>query len=353
MADRLELAMILEDDGEPAGPRVDPTALAPGPDSSGRLEVSGELETAAGELAAELRALRMALGSARAEGGAAEGPGDAAGLGGAAAVESGPIGVALALAARKAGEELGRLKEMAAGSVQAVRSLASNDNLGALTSATRVAADALGHIPVVGGALETGLKGLLGPVTAFAGVVQAFVDQARNLSGYSPELAQSTARADITSLLSDIREAQELGPDLARLQDAQTELISTVRELLLPVKKFVVEQLAEAMEFVVRQLRDAGLIWEEVLAVLKALPEVLGNLMFGRVEGATATIVTAIAGAKAAFEKRHERDEWPPPDFMREQIVQMVRGAFFQPPARNPDPVLPPNPAAFAPRGAF
>ena len=126
--------------------------------------------------------------------------------------------------------------------------LAKNDNLGALTSAADGAAAALGKIPIVGQAMEAELKAATAVVRAFFDVTQAFVDRGKELQGYSADLSASNARADINKIFQDMREAQELGPEIARLQDGQVQFENAMRELLLPMKRAMLEVMIPIME---------------------------------------------------------------------------------------------------------
>ncbi len=181
-------------------------------------------------------------------GGLAKAGGD---LAGAAAGGMGKILPALAIADEVGKAIAGVFNGVASGAKaagEAMVKLARNDNLGAVIGVANKVAESLGKIPIIGQVWEAEIKAGTAVVGAFADTVQAFVDRGRELSRYNAGLAGSNAMADVKSLLADIREAGELGPGLARLTDAQADLGVAFREIMLPIKKFVVERLAEIME---------------------------------------------------------------------------------------------------------
>jgi hypothetical protein len=146
--------------------------------------------------------------------------------------------------------------------------IAKGNNMEGVMKAADGAATALGKIPLVGEFLETGLKSAVQVVRAFTSVVDAFVERGKFLAQYSPELQAANVGADIRSMLGDIREAQELGPGLARLTDAQSQLGDDLREMLLPIKQWIIEKLSGIME----SLHES---WPEIQATLAGSWEAL------------------------------------------------------------------------------
>jgi hypothetical protein len=92
----------------------------------------------------------------------------------------------------------------------------------------------------------------VGALTAFGvGVKELtnqFVERGRELSGLSPQLAGANARADIREFRSDVREAQVLGPGTARLTDAESQLNTSFREIMLPIKAAITDEIVELLE---------------------------------------------------------------------------------------------------------
>jgi len=92
---------------------------------------------------------------------------------------------------------------------------------------------------------------------------------------FSPDVARAQASADVRSTRAEMREAQELGPALGKFIDAQSRASDEIAKILLPIKKYIVEVLAQAMEFVVAALRTIREILIGIRETLKALPEII------------------------------------------------------------------------------
>lgn len=149
--------------------------------------------------------------------------------------------------------------------------IADNDLLGAVTTSAHAAAGALSLIPVVGPPLAAGLEIATASVKGFAAVVGAFNERAEQLAAFSPELAVAKAQADVRTLMADIREAQTLGPDYARMVEVESQVMIEIRELLMPIKKALLESVVILME----SLRD----WAPILAeVLKEIASILNQI---------------------------------------------------------------------------
>jgi hypothetical protein len=95
-------------------------------------------------------------------------------------------------------------------------------------------------------------------VYAFTKTVNSFVERGQELAKYSAPLSAAGARSEIRDIMADIREANALGDDIARLTDAQSELWTDVRDLLLPIKRAIVEELADALEGIRNFVETAG-----------------------------------------------------------------------------------------------
>ena len=130
-------------------------------------------------------------------------------------------------------------------------------------------------------AIEAGagaLAAIAGPVgvvvTGFAALgkatydlTQSFTERGKALAEFSPELAGASAGADIRSMMADMRKAQELGPSIARMIDAQSEASDELRELLLPIKKAIVEDLATILKEVNEKIKE----YKPILAAISEL----------------------------------------------------------------------------------
>ncbi len=142
--------------------------------------------------------------------------------------------------------------------------------------------------PAIGAAVEVAAAGLskLGPYGMAAGValqavakvggaaseaVQAFVNRGRELSSYNGQLAGASATADLRSMLSDMREADDMGPRLSRMIDNQSKFETSVSETLRGVKEFFADILDRLMEFANGHFAD----------LLEALNAILSAVSFG------------------------------------------------------------------------
>ena len=161
---------------------------------------------------------------------------------------------------QKAAPEVGRFGQAAA----------RNDAGGVLGGAKDAAVKGLEKLGPAGKAAGVALETVAAVAKAAHGVITAFVERGRELSGYHGGLAASTARADVQNTLNDIREAQTLGDETARMQDKLTSMDSFFREVLLPIKEMflrvgnwlmdvvqrVLDGLLAGAENVVRLLHD-------------------------------------------------------------------------------------------------
>jgi hypothetical protein len=133
--------------------------------------------------------------------------------------------------------------------------IAQNNIGGAAFQAADGLTQLAGKIPIVGAAFE----GILGAATSvtrgFTDMVAAFVDRGKQISGYNAPLAQATAEAEVRDILFDIREANELGTEYARLTSASSEAWTAIKEAMLPIKKFLLEVLASFLETVLPYLQ--------------------------------------------------------------------------------------------------
>lgn len=75
-------------------------------------------------------------------------------------------------------------------------------------------------------------------------------------SGFSADLTGASAQRGITQMRTEFREAQALGPALARHMEAQTKIQEMLAEMLLPIKRFIVEVMAGLMGDIAGALRD-------------------------------------------------------------------------------------------------
>ena len=134
--------------------------------------------------------------------------------------------------------------------------LAGGENANAVKMVADGMVGLASYIPLAGKSFEIMGETAQRVTAAFTGVVNAFVDRGRVLSGYSGGMAASYAVGDVAQMMADIKEAQTLDPSLSRMNDAQNELSLMLRDLLLPIKKFVAEKLANIMDGIVIWLKN-------------------------------------------------------------------------------------------------
>lgn len=132
----------------------------------------------------------------------------------------------------------------------ALQSLAGNQNMAALTEGASLAGKALSAVGLAGGPVGVAFAGAAAALTSFQGVMDSFIDRGKQLAQFSPELASAGAEAEVRSLKQDIDEANRLGPALAQLTEAQSKAEAGLREILLPIKQWLVERLAGVMEVI-------------------------------------------------------------------------------------------------------
>ena len=134
--------------------------------------------------------------------------------------------------------------------------MARNDYMGAFTKSVDAAGDSLKKIPVVGEPAAAALGAVVQPIKSFGEVVDSFVQRGREIGMYNGQLAQANAMADVRSLMGDIREANTVGPEMARLTEAQSKIWDDLRRVLDPIKKVIAEVLANFLEWLEPWVRN-------------------------------------------------------------------------------------------------
>lgn len=150
------------------------------------------------------------------------------------------------------------------------------------SSAVRMAQNGIGNqfsgfgVAAGGGNMASSLlanAGQLGralsvPVAAFAAVAgaadsltRAFLQRANEIGHFSPEVAAARAMRNVRLMMADIQEAQTLGPGMSRLIEAETDVQIQIREILLPIKQFMIETLADWLKGIAQFLESRP--WEK------------------------------------------------------------------------------------------
>lgn len=267
-------------------------------------------------------------------GGAAAGAGAGAAAGGALATV-GPIiaGILLAdLAARAFANNLNDMSRQVQTAGHQVAQFAANDHLGAMITGAENVAATFDKIPIVGQVFAAEMRLATGTVKAFREVNEAFVRRALELARFSAPISFAAAEARVRGIRSDIREANAIGPDAARLVEANSQANAEVREILLPIKQFVTRELADFMQEVVLILR-----------VVKVATELIGNnettikLLTGIAKG-----MTGLAALEAINQFLQDRFGEKPEDLSKSQLDQLINQRFdsegpeFKPGFRDP-----------------
>lgn len=179
--------------------------------------------------------------------------GDAAGAGPVGAVIA-AVGLAsqaigeLGMKAGQVAQEVGRFGVSLAG--------AGRDPARFLLQAGDAAATLAGKIPILGPALEGLGKGAVKAAGAFTDVTEAFILRGQQLARFSPQLAGANAVAQVRQTLGDIREAQRVGPEVARLTDNWSRLQDILRERFEPLEKWAAGILADITGFFANALDE-------------------------------------------------------------------------------------------------
>lgn len=184
--------------------------------------------------------------------------GAAAGLGTAAGV-AGIIGL-VAMGAQTATNALNQLGKRANEVSELFQSIAMGGTPSTLGTSDKIA-DYLGDtIPILGdvAAAQVRLQGAI--IEMPEKLTNAFIQRAGQIGQYSPQISMAQAQAQARNTMADLREAQVLGPSMARMIDAQNRQEQAFRELVLPIKKVVVELLADRLELLAK-VAEKALKW--------------------------------------------------------------------------------------------
>lgn len=216
-------------------------------------------------------------------GAAGAGAGAAGGALGAAAAAAGPAGLAVEavnMVTDFLADEVKKQTESIKKFGSELRMVASNDYLGAFTARVDSAAEglrSLGGISPVAKIFAAQVELFNEHIKQAALVVDAFVRRGQALEAYSGDLAVARSLADIRSMLADMREASSIGGALARLTEAQNQLSTNVRDLMMPLKRLETEGIAlltqmakSATDGIHRALVQTG--------VLRDIDEIIGRM---------------------------------------------------------------------------
>jgi hypothetical protein len=239
-----------------------------------------EIQYSPGTAAPPIRSSGFGGGSAAPEVPAAAAPElggvGAAGEAGAAAGAAGVAGAALAAveaASHKMAEAIRFASDRLTDFGHVAAATAFNDNFRALSVVGDKVGSALGKIPVAGEAIEASFHGASAAVRTFTEVTDAFNQRARQLAPYSGAITAAQVQAQARTRRADIEEARDLGPDLARFIEAQNSASLELRQAIEPLKRFIIDTLADFWEWATDFMRNAR---GDIAAVSKAI-ELIGQ----------------------------------------------------------------------------
>ena len=132
-------------------------------------------------------------------------------------------------------------------------------------------------IPLIKDILPKHLSMLVDSVTR---VVNSFVDRGKELAGLSAELAYANAIVDVRGVMADMKEAQALGPDMARLTLSTDQIWIELRDILLPIKESILYRLTDLVEMgadILKFIADHGL--EQVLTLLAKIADTTWDII--------------------------------------------------------------------------
>jgi hypothetical protein len=102
----------------------------------------------------------------------------------------------------------------------------------------------------------------------FEKVSDALIARGRQIAPFSGQLTQAAAKADIRSLMADIRESQTIGPGLARLTEGRSRFETMLRDSFLSLKESQAELMGAQYEKLI-QLIETGKFTAAELGSLK------------------------------------------------------------------------------------
>lgn len=167
-----------------------------------------------------------------------------------AVAKHGKVGAATRGAAIKVTKAASVAQRATAGAGNIAATSAANSGA-AFGKAVDAASMGLSKLGPYGMAAAAGLQTVTTAAGAFTSIVKSFADRGKELEQYSGATASAGARAEVNQMKADMREAQVLGDRMAKMIEKQDQADRTMRELLLPVKEFMLDKLLQFMNNVI------------------------------------------------------------------------------------------------------
>lgn len=162
---------------------------------------------------------------------------------------------------------LGKMERAVDATGKGLAQLAAGDGAGAVTTAFQSVTSAMDEAGPILKILSAEMKLAVAPVRAMGAVASAFVNRAKEIGIYDSRIAGANDQAELRRTLADIKEAQTLGKDLARVTNAESHMEVAARDALLPVRQLLVKITAGVEE------RIAGIL-ERVVPIIEKIGEV-------------------------------------------------------------------------------
>lgn len=167
---------------------------------------------------------------------------------------------------------------------------------GGVSQAASVASTAMGGLAAVGYALKLEFDMLVGAARAVDDALTSIAQTARY---YQSEVAAATALADVRSMISDIQQAQTLGPGLAQYVTARSELAASVKGLETTLVADILPLAIDMTQYLNDAVKGFSNLYEAVsegTGVKTWLPIVLGSwLKTNNPFGQVLTVLSLIA----------------------------------------------------------
>jgi hypothetical protein len=192
------------------------------------------------------------------------------------AAAAGPIGMAIVAAKVIADMVTGAIKSVVGGIGGIAKGIASPEHdpsvpLGSLGEAASSASEKIMlFVPAIG------VMGVAFGETAkvLSGLMQALDKTADRYGEYSPVIAQQKAFAEIRQTMGDLRRSQEVGPELAKYVQAQSELTQKYEDIKVKLLVRMLPSVTRILE-VLEMAMSAG---EGIEKAISTLTDPLGNL---------------------------------------------------------------------------
>lgn len=189
------------------------------------------------------------------------------------------------------------------------------------------------------------IRTLAAPFKEAGDVVQAFADRGRALGMYSGAIAGASANADVSRQLADINEANRMGESYAKLIEQQSRGEMAIREMLLPIKEFLLTAVTKWIEWAMDAGGAALEGMQAMVSLISQIPGVGDSAFVKRMNDTLERMKDALEGqtdearakiAFRAFDDLYERLDKIIPDPAPPGGGQKADDAWFKRQAKTP-----------------